>query len=50
MPTSSFKENEVLGLEELGGSALDLSVWIREVGGPAVLQQLLTDAQLPEFP
>ncbi|MEK6761174.1 MAG: hypothetical protein AABY96_00535 [Nitrospirota bacterium] len=38
MPTSSFKGNEILGLVELGGSVLDLSVWIREFGGPAVLK------------
>ena len=50
MPTSSFKGNEILGLVELGGSVLDLSVWIREVGGPPVSQQPLTYVQLPEFP
>jgi hypothetical protein len=48
MPPSSFKGNEVLG--ELGGSVLDRSVWIREVGGPAVLSQLLTSIQMPELP
>jgi hypothetical protein len=50
MPTSNFKGNEILGLEELGKSVLDLSVWIREVGGPPITQQPLTYVQLAEFP
>ena len=50
MPPSSFKRNEVLRLGKIGGAVLDLSVWIREFGGPPVSQQPLTSVQLPEFP
>lgn len=49
MPTSNFKGNEILGLEELGKSVLDLSGSEKSVDRQSHSNPL-TYVQLPEFP
>ena len=49
MPTSSFKGNEILGLEELGKSVLDLSGSEKSVDA-SLTATPLTYVELAEFP